>query len=107
MSAPKRAQEDPVKRSDEETQDEIEQIMSEIEQLQKEIGSNEPVAQPAARKSGEDRPKLKAVPTPASDGPEIESSVTDSDPLEEFRAGAGGGGESMEDNLAHIKGEVG
>jgi hypothetical protein len=100
MSAPKRAQEDPVKRSDEETQDEIEQIMSEIEQLQKEIGQTEagPMPTPAARKA--ERPKPTLV---KNDGPEIESGFTETDPLEEFRAGAGSSEGGMEDTIGEMK----
>jgi hypothetical protein len=107
MSAPKRAQEDPVKRSDEETQDEIEQIMSEIEQLQKEIGQADagPMPAPAARKAA-DRPKPALVKTETGDGPMIESGFTDTDPLEEFRAEARANGEpSLEDTIGDLKGE--
>src|SRR5262245_17819832 len=107
MSAPKRAQEDAVKRSDEETQDEIEQIMSEIEQLQKEIGQADAGAMPAPapRASNGARPKPALVkPAPSTDGPVIESGFTETDPLEEFRAG-GSGEPSMEDAIGDLKGE--
>lgn len=107
MSVPKRATNDPVQRSDEETQDEIEQIMSEIEQLQKEIG--QAPAGAIAVPNGQQRPKPQLVKTePALDGPTIESGVTESDPLEEFRAGASGNSDaSMEDTIGELKGEEG
>lgn len=74
--------------------DEIEQIMSEIELLQKEIGQVEAEA-PAAPS----RPKPTLV---KSEGPRVETSIVDTDPLEEFRA-SGGGEPSLEDTLADLR----
>jgi hypothetical protein len=98
MSLPKRSVEPTPKRSDEETQDEIEQIMSEIEQLQKEIGQTDPTPRPVA---------AKGASHAHSDGPVISSGITETDPLEEFRAGAGAGDSDggLEDTLGDLKGE--
>jgi hypothetical protein len=86
--------------------DEIEQIMSEIELLQKEIGQVEAEA-PAAPAPRQAQPAARPKPTLVkSEGPKVETSIVETDPLEEFRA-SGGGEPSLEDTLADLRDDGG